>query len=84
MRAIKIETVDGKTIITTEEVVEKEKTIWRLFRKPVIVPAVVKHCRYMAADRIAGNFWRWLELPDKKLVGDSKSFQLDAWREHGI
>ena len=64
MRATKIETSNGKTIITTETK--------RLILKP-------KVRSFIATEEYPTGYWNWLELPDKTLVGDRLSFQLDAW-----
>lgn len=42
-----------------------------------------KQTRYQADGRIAGDFYRWLKLPDKTIVPDAVSFQLDAWLRAG-
>jgi len=60
----KLETVDGKTILTTETK--------RLLLKPKIRS-------FVATKEYPKGYWNWLELPDKTLVGDHLIFQLDAW-----
>jgi len=57
---------DGKTVLITETK--------RFLRKP-------KVREFCATRRIAGRFWQWLELPDKILVPDLLSFQLNEWLE---
>lgn len=49
------------------------------WRKPDIV---IRH--FLAAEKIAGNFWKWLELPCKTLVGQKLEWQLDAWLREAI
>jgi hypothetical protein len=71
MRVTKIETENGKTVITTET------PRWLWFLKPRVQ-------RFVAARRIVGDFWEWLELPDKRLVTDQSSYQLDAWKREGL
>jgi hypothetical protein len=64
----KIETMDGKTVITTETS--------RLLRKPLTR-------RFVAEKKVTGDFFSWLELPDMLLVPARLSFQLDAWKRSG-
>ena len=68
MKMTKMETMDGKTVITTETP--------RLLRKPITR-------RFVAEKKVAGDFFSWLELPDMLLVPDRLSFQLDAWKRSG-
>jgi len=35
--------------------------------------------RFVAQSAYSGRYWEWLELPNKKMVHDQLSFQLDAW-----
>lgn len=66
MKATNIEIgKDGKTIITTETS--------RFLRKPKIR-------KFVASEKIVGNYYKWLELPDNLLVTDLLSFQLDSWK----
>ena len=64
MRLIRTEEQKGKTIFITETK--------RLFFKPKIR-------RFLAQSELTSNYWRWLELPDKLIVSDNLSLQLDAW-----
>lgn len=38
-----------------------------------------KVTRYQASGRIAGDFYKWVKLPDRTIVPDVMSFQLDEW-----
>ena len=67
---------DGLTIITTETKRIKGMLWWK--------KEVIYIREFKAVKRIAGDYWTWLELPDMKLVPDDLSFQLDAWKTHGI
>lgn len=68
MKAIKSETIDGHTIITTESK----------------ILCFSRQRRFITGRQLTANFWEWLELPGKKLIGDDLSFRLDAWKQHGI
>jgi hypothetical protein len=35
--------------------------------------------RFVAQSEIVSGYWRWLELPNKSMVPDTLSFQLDTW-----
>ena len=35
--------------------------------------------RYEATEESPKGYWNWLKLPNRTLVSDSVSFQLDAW-----
>ena len=35
--------------------------------------------KFFANERRVADYWRWVELPDKILVNDELSFQLDTW-----
>lgn len=57
-----------------QPVLTVETTTRRLFRKQMTV-----YTRYQATERIAGKFYTWIKLPDKTIVPDHLSFQLDEW-----
>ena len=63
MKMINKEVINGKTVITVE--------IKSLFRKKII--------KFEAQKQIVSGYWDWLELPNKIIVPDRMSFQLDAW-----
>ena len=65
MRMTSKEFVASKAVITTEEKV--------FFR--------VKVRKFEAQIEFPKGYWKWLELPDYKLVDDVLSFQLDAWNK---
>lgn len=67
MRLIAKEEQDGKTVLVVES---------KLF---FIFPRVRK---FIAEREIAGEYFSWLELPEKTLVPDHLSFQLDAWKRN--
>ena len=55
-------------------------------KKPVLLIEEKKWFRrkitkYIAYNRITGNFYEWLELPEMIIVPDVLSFQLDVWLE---
>ncbi len=58
--------INGKVVILTEE---KYCLFWK------------KKKRFEAQREICPGYWEWLELPDRILVDDRQSFQLDAWRK---
>ena len=76
MKPIEMRNIDGNTIIT----IEMRRTTGVLCWKK----ETVETRRFKAVACIADDYWRWLELPDMRLVPDSLSFQLDAWKKHGI
>lgn len=39
--------------------------------------------KYQSQGILVGDFHRWVELPEKILVGGQMSFQLDAWLRGG-
>ncbi|MDK2848777.1 MAG: hypothetical protein PWP34_2130 [Desulfuromonadales bacterium] len=57
------EIVNGKTIITTS----KRFLFWHIITK------------YEAQKEFPKGYWEWLRLPNRNLVPDAVSFQLDAW-----
>jgi len=73
MRPVKSEVIDGKTVITTEYT----ETRWLFFKRTATR-------KFVAVDRMVGEYWTWLELPDYSLVPDRLSFQLNEWKKHGI
>ncbi len=69
MRAIEISTSpDGQSEITVERG-------WWIFKKTT---------RYKAVEKQTESFSLWVKLPHKTRIGDAMSFQLDAWKKHGI
>jgi hypothetical protein len=40
---------------------------------------VKKQRTFSSGRQIVGDFYRWVEEPDKTIVPDSLSFQLDEW-----
>lgn len=75
-----IETIKGKTVITTEEETKPAREAFLFWKAK---PPVIKMRKFVAAEQIVGNYYRWLEMPDNMIVGDSLSFQLDAWKANG-
>lgn len=65
MKMISKETINDKTIITTET------NGW--FRKKIR--------KFEAQEESPKGYWKWLELPDHLLVDGVLSFQLDAWNK---
>jgi len=65
MKVIKNEIVNGKTEITIE------KKVFLFFKKQE---------KYIAVNKIAGEFYSWVKAPDNTIVPDYLSFQLDKWR----
>ena len=65
MKMISKEVINGKTVITAEEK--------KLFRKKIR--------KFEAQREFPPGYWDWLELPNKILVADSLSFQLNAWNK---
>ena len=37
--------------------------------------------RFVAQSEYPRGYWAWLELPNKRIVPDILSFQLDAWNK---
>ncbi len=58
------EIVVTKTVITTKE---RRFLLWTKERK------------FEAQREYPTGYWEWLELPNRRLVCDATSFQLDAW-----
>jgi hypothetical protein len=68
MKAIAITEVNGQTEI------QVETGAW-----------IFKHVTtYRTSGKIAGDYYRWVKLPDKMIVHDVMSFQLDSWKRMGI
>lgn len=66
MRMIsKYENEEGKTVIETESKI--------LFFK--------NRRRFIEVEKIVGEFFKWLELPNYSLVPDDLSFQLNEWKK---
>jgi hypothetical protein len=63
MEMVDKETLDGKTVIVT--------STRGLFRREIR--------RFEEQRKLTPSFSEWLELPNRKLVPDRLSFQLDAW-----
>ena len=61
------EIIDGKTVITTS----KKFLFWYAITQ------------YEAQKESPKGYWEWLKLPNKDLVPDFISFQLDAWNKYG-
>lgn len=68
MKPIRKETLENGTIVITTE----EKFLFGL---------VKKQTKYSSNRVIVGSFRSWLKEPDKLLVPDIVSFQLDEWCE---
>ena len=66
MKMTKREVVNGKIIITTER-----KFLW--FK-------IIEQFEALEKEFPPG-YWQWLKLPDRTLVNDSLSFQLDVWNK---
>lgn len=60
---LKKEVINGKTVITVEQE-------WFVFK-------IVN--QFEAQEEMPKGYWEWLKLPNRSLVEDSLSFQLDAW-----
>ncbi len=63
-----IEEVDGETEIIIET------GIWVFKRKTT----------YRTNGNIVTDFFNWVKLPNKTVVPDSLSYQLDSWKKTGI
>ena len=37
--------------------------------------------KFIATKEYSKGYWNWMELPNNEIVGDSLSFQLNAWLE---
>jgi len=69
MRAIRKEKNEkGHIILTCEDEV---KNFWG--KKKTITT------QYIATKEYPKGYWDWRLLPDKTLIGDRMSFQLDSW-----
>jgi len=55
----------GRTVLVCED---RVLWFWRRERRFVAQTSL-----------FGGRYWRWLELPNKSLVDDATSSQLDAW-----
>lgn len=64
MKMLKREIADERTIITAEQTV----LFFFKFKR-----------KFITTRQSCPGYWDWLELPDKELVPDYISFQLDAW-----
>lgn len=68
MKAIKIEEVNGETEITVE-------TGKWIFKKETI---------YRTAGNSVADYFNWVKMPEKQIVPDRMSFQLDTWKKLGM
>lgn len=59
------EEINGKVVITTS----KRFLFWHIITQ------------YEAQREFPSGYWDWLQLPNRNLVNDSTSFQLDAWNK---
>ena len=66
MRAIKKETNEKGHIILTCEY----SILFGLFKPKK---------KFIATEQTFKKYWNWRSLPNKMMVGDSMSFQLDSW-----
>lgn len=64
MKMDRKETIDGKTVITTSQ---SFFIYWNKIRM------------FEAQREWPSGYWDWLELPNRTIVPDALSFQLDAW-----
>ncbi len=64
MKLINKEELDSKPVLVTETK--------RFLLKPKIR-------KFIAQSQLVKGYWEWLELPNKYIVYDNLSFQLDAW-----
>lgn len=66
MKAIKKEINDkGHIILTCEE--------------PMFFSLFKSQKQFIATEEYSKGYWNWRKLPDKTLVGDHMSIQLDSW-----
>lgn len=66
MKPVSKETLENGTIIITTE----ESYLFGLIKKQI---------KYSSNEIIVGNFRSWLREPNKLIVPDQISFQLDEW-----
>ena len=66
MKAIKKETNENGNIILTCET----SFLFGLIKKEV---------QFIATEEYPKGYWNWRKLPNKTLVHDNLSFQLDSW-----
>jgi hypothetical protein len=66
MKVIKKETNEKGHIILTCE-------------KSVLFGLIKKEVQFIATEEIASGYWNWRKLPNKTLVYDRLSLQLDSW-----
>ena len=72
MRLLRIEkSENGKPVVVVEE--SRTSGFWWWEKE------VKKETKYLVSGERVRGFWKWLKLPDLILVGDSMSFQLNAW-----
>ena len=68
MKAISITEVGGETEI------EVETGRW-----------IFKHVTtFRATERIVGDYFTWVKMPNRTMTPDWLSFQLDSWKKSGI
>jgi len=68
MKCLSKKTINGGTI----PILEVEIRPKGFLRKQIIK-------EYMSTEKYVADYYRWVELPDKTIVDDSMSFQLDEW-----
>jgi len=66
MKAIKKETNEKGHITMTCE----DSVLFGLFKPQK---------KFIATEQYVKGYWKWRQLPNKTLVGDAMSFQLDSW-----
>ena len=47
--------------------------------KSTVFGLIKKEVQYLATEEYPSGYWNWRKLPNKVLVGDDMSFQLDSW-----
>ena len=63
MKLISREVIGKEILIVTETKV----LFWKKIRK------------FKSQGKYLPDYWKWVEMPDRLLVGDRISFQLDVW-----
>lgn len=66
--------VNGKSVITTETSMIV-KNWWRKNQ------TITTKRSFESQKQYPKGYWTWLELPDKLIVNDALSFQLNAWNQ---
>lgn len=67
MKALKREIKDGNIILTVED--------------ELFFGLIKKQTQYIGTREFPKGYWDWRLLPNKTLIGDRMSFQLDAWNK---